>query len=542
MLLAALPAAASASNALDDVGLAYVQARAAAISGDHARSASLLASLVQAQPGNEDLARKALGEAIGAGRMDLAIRLARSLPPQTLSSDSRLLLIADEVRRRRPERAFPWMSVKAENGDLTFLAPLLTAWMQADRGNLEEALRAIDEAPANSLLGPLRSEQRAFILLKFRRTADAEPFARRAIGTSGARETRIRLALADGFLDAGDKARATVMLEGIGNEGNAARQRILAGKLSGQAIDNLPKALGESLTAFAADLARMQRAAPPIGLVQVARYADPQNSTATMLLALLLDGQGRSDEALALLRSIPQDDALIGSARDVQVRILSDRKRLSEAYGIAAPAAAAPGAGTGDFSRLGEVYQALDRHGEAADAYGRAIAVAGEQGVKTELWTLLLLRASALESANRWPEARAVLEQALKIAPEQPLLLNFLGYGKLERGEDLDAAEAMIRKASELAPDDASITDSLGWAQYKRGKIDEAIVTLQRAAEKDPGQAEIHEHLGDALYKSGQRFQARFAWSAALITAEEEIAKRVRAKLAAGLTEANAAP
>jgi Flp pilus assembly protein TadD len=184
----------------------------------------------------------------------------------------------------------------------------------------------------------------------------------------------------------------------------------------------------------------------------------------------------------------------------------------------------------------------MDRYNEAADAYGRAVALAGTQGAKSDLWTLLLLRASALESANRWPEARRVLEQALTIAPEQPLILNFLGYGKLERGEDLDAAEAMIRKASELAPDDASITDSLGWAQYKRGKVDEAITTLQRAAEKDPDQAEIHEHLGDALYKSGQRFQARFAWSAALITAEEDIARRVRAKLASGLTAANAAP
>jgi len=66
MLLSALPAAASASAPLDNVGFAYIQARAAAMSGDHARSAALLAALVQAQPNNEDLARKALVEAIGA--------------------------------------------------------------------------------------------------------------------------------------------------------------------------------------------------------------------------------------------------------------------------------------------------------------------------------------------------------------------------------------------------------------------------------------------------------------------------------------------
>jgi Flp pilus assembly protein TadD len=72
--------------------------------------------------------------------------------------------------------------------------------------------------------------------------------------------------------------------------------------------------------------------------------------------------------------------------------------------------------------------------------------------------------------------------------------------------------------------------------------VNEAIATLQRAAEKDPDQAEIQEHLGDALYKSGRRYEARFAWSAALITGEDEIAARSKAKLSGGLTQANAAP
>src|SRR6185437_8837471 len=100
-------------------------------------------------------------------------------------------------------------------------------------------------------------------------------------------------------------------------------------------------------------------------------------------------------------------------------------------------------------------------------------------------------QANALEEANRWPDAKAALQKALVLAPDQPLLLNFLGYAMLERGENMDAAEAMIRKASQLAPDDASITDSLGWAQLKRGKVNVAINTLEQAAEKDPTQAEI---------------------------------------------------
>jgi tetratricopeptide (TPR) repeat protein len=202
----------------------------------------------------------------------------------------------------------------------------------------------------------------------------------------------------------------------------------------------------------------------------------------------------------------------------------------------------APTAGVSDLSRLAEVYDAMKRYNDAAAVYARAIALAQQQGLKSQLWPLLLVQANSLEQAGRWPETKAALQQALAIAPDQPLLLNFMGYAKLEHHEDLDHAEAMIRRASELAPDDASITDSLGWAQFKRGKLEEAIATLQRAAEKDPDQPDIQEHLGDALYKSGRRMEARFAWNAALVTAEDEVAARVKAKLASGLTPANAAP
>jgi tetratricopeptide (TPR) repeat protein len=540
LALGSQPAAARLS--VSDGARTYVQARAAAMSGDHARAAELLASLAQTEPSQAEIARKALGEAIGAGQMDLALRLARSVPAPSLPTDARLLLVAEEIRRDHPERGLPWLTMSGAAGDLSFLAPLITAWAAADDGKPDQALAALDQIPAGSLLAPIAGEERGFILLKFRRTADAEPYVRSAVGSANARELRLRLAFADGFLAAGDRQRALMIVEGMGAGEIAARQRIMAGKMSGEAIDNLPKAFSEVLTAFSADLTRLQRSSPPIGLVQVARYADPRNSSATALLALLLAGQDRTNEALALLRTVAPGDALIGQVRDVQTRILTDHKRLNEAYQVAAGATAAPGAEATDYSRLGDVLQAMKRHGQAADAYGRAIALAQAQNLKSELWTLLLLRANALEDGNRWPEARQALQQGLALAPDQPLLLNFLGYAQLERGENLDSAEAMIRKASELAPDDASITDSLGWAEFKRGKVDQAIATLQRAAEKDPDQAEIQEHLGDALYRSGRRYEARFAWNAALVTAEDEIAGRVKAKLASGLTPANAAP
>jgi len=521
--------------------LTYVEARAAAINGDHAQAAELLATLADARPGQLQFAQQALTEAIGSGQMSLALSLVPKIPAGKLSTESRLLVVTEAIKQRQGDRALQWLAPSGNTPDLRLFGPLITAWGAAERGDQATALATLDQISAKNPLSPLVDEQKALLLLKFRRPADAEPFARRAIAAAGQREARLRLAFADGFLAAGDRARATATVQSLSSDSPGAR-RILAGRSTGEAIDTSAKAWSDVLTVFAADIARLQRNNPPVGFAQVAHYADPSNSGATALLALLLDSSDRSDEASALLATVPTDDPLISQVRDVQARILTNGKKYDEAYAIAAAAVREPGAASIDYSRLGDVLEAMDRHNEAADAFGRAIAIANATGQKDDLWSLLLLQANSYEQADRWPEAKAGLLQALTLAPQQPLLLNFLGYARLERGEDMDASEAMIRKASELAPDDASITDSLGWAQFKRGKLAEAIDTLQKAAEKDPDQAEIQEHLGDALYKSGRRYEARFAWQAALVTAEDKVETRVKQKLTSGLTPANAAP
>lgn len=540
MTFAAAPAAARVP--VEDPARTYVQARAASMSGDASRAAELLGALANASPENQTLTKQALAEAIAAGRMELALQFARRLPAAELTVDARLLLVADDLRRRNAAAALQLLSAAGQDPNLGFLAPLVRAWAYADSRDLANALRTLDSAQGPSLFTPFQDENRAFILLKFRRAAEAEPFARRALSKAGGREARLRLAFADAFLAAGDRQRALSMVEELGTETASARQRVASGKRAGVAVDSAADALSEVLLGLAADLNRLNNKSLPLGLAQVARYADPNNAAAAVLVALLLDGAGRPDQALAVLRSVPDAHVLAPQARDTAARILSDEKRHGEALTLARAAVSTRNAGASDWARLGDVYQAMKRFNEAADAYGRAVAFAAPHTSKDVMWTLHLLRASALEQGGRWPEARSALEAGLALAPEQPLLLNYLGYAKLERGEDLDAAEAMIRKASALAPDDASITDSLGWALYKRGRLAEAIETLQRAAANDPQQAEIHEHLGDALYKAGRRFEARFSWNAALITADEEIAGRVKSKLKLGLTPATAAP
>ncbi|MEO6581561.1 MAG: hypothetical protein ABIN68_01985, partial [Sphingomicrobium sp.] len=434
--------AASARASTQSSASTYVEARAAAMRGEHGRSAELLAGLAERTSGDSTISRKALGEAIGAGNIPLALRLTRKLKPSEWTTDARLLLIAEELRRRKSDRALLFVAGANDEANLQFLEPLIKAWSAVERRDLNSALTIIDEVNPNSLLGPFRLENRAFMLLRFRRTAEAEPFARRAAAGAGGRESRLRLALADGFLAAGDWPRALAMVEGMGVDGGAARRRIVAGKRIGLAIDNPAKAYSELLLGLAVDLNRLNNRALPTGMVQIARYADPRNAAGAVLLALLLQSQDRADQALAVLNSVPIADPLSSDARDTAARILVEQKRFDEALALARTTTTSGEPTVSDFARLGDVLQSAKRYNEAADAYGRAIGLTRAQGKPSDLWPLLLLQSTALEQAGRWTETKQALEAALAISPDQPLILNFLGYAKLERGEDLDAAEA----------------------------------------------------------------------------------------------------
>jgi len=522
-----------------DSARTYVAARAAAISGDHAGAAELYARIAQASS-DSDLKQKAITEAISAGDMPLALKLIGQ-SSEVKAIDARLLLVADALRRGHDARAIQLLAKSGNAADLSFWEPLVRSWNLAERGDSTGALAVLARVPRNSAFSPFVDEQSALILLKAGRTAEAEPFARRAIANAGAREYRVRLALAAGFAAGRDKARADAMLEGISGDTAIVRQALENGRLASLRIDSVAEAFAEQLVALALEMRRSPVATAPVNIVQIARFAAPDNSSAAVLLGNFLVGGGRVDDAIKVYRSVPAGDPLKTEALDAEARALVDAKRFNEALSLSLKAVQPAAAASDDFARLADVYSEMKRHNEAAAAYQRA-AELSSRSPGGRVWPMLLLQASSLESAGRWSEAKTVLARAMALAPNEPLILNFLGYAKLEHGEDLDAAEALIRKASELAPDDASITDSLGWALYKRGRLDEAIEVLQRAAAGDPAQAEIHEHLGDALYTAGRHFEARFAWQAALATADEEDMQRIRQKLEAGLTRATAAP
>ena len=148
------------------------------------------------------------------------------------------------------------------------------------------------------------------------------------------------------------------------------------------------------------------------------------------------------------------------------------------------------------------------RYREAVQAYDLT-----ENRSSTALdWRLLYSRGIALERMNDWKRAEQDLLNALRLKPDQPYILNYLGYSWIDRGMNLEGAKSMIEKAVSIRPNDGFIIDSLGWAFFQLGKYNQAVKYLEKAASLEPEDPVINDHLGDAYWLTNRRLEARFQW------------------------------
>lgn len=179
---------------------------------------------------------------------------------------------------------------------------------------------------------------------------------------------------------------------------------------------------------------------------------------------------------------------------------------------------------------------------EPAPVEPKPVEVAAEPAKPTRAdWSLFYVRGIAYERSKQWPKSEADLKQALELYPDQPLVLNYLGYSWIDQGINLDEGMKMIRRAVELRPDDGYIVDSLGWAHFKLGKYDDAVRELERAVELRPQDPVMNDHLGDAYWKVGRKLEAGFQWSHARdLKPEPDDLKKIEAKLKNGLPDAPA--
>jgi tetratricopeptide (TPR) repeat protein len=182
---------------------------------------------------------------------------------------------------------------------------------------------------------------------------------------------------------------------------------------------------------------------------------------------------------------------------------------------------------------VADLYRATNRFDDAVKVLDKVIATSASSSD----WVLYFERGTALDRAGHWPEAEQDLQKALALQPDEPDVLNYLGYSWVTRGEKLQQAMAMLQKAYLAQPDSGEIADSLGWAYYSLGDYKAAVARLERAVALAPISAEINDHLGDAYWRAGRKTEAQFQWTRVLsLQPSDELKEAAQKKINGGLS------
>lgn len=548
-LIAITPAAASASAAapamrdVDTLIRQYVRARAADATGQTEVAARGYAAALDAAPNDTLVAARAYRQAMMAGDAALALRAARVLDAaRKLPPDGQMLFLAEAVRKKDWTAASRIVDRIEGEQVFGFTVPVLRAWIARGTGK-SDPLQPLEVARrAGGIAAAYGAEHRALLLLATGARADGVTATRSLITPGGGGAVRLRIAAAAAMVKGGDRDGALTLLEGDDPMLGVARRRIEERKPLPPAISTPAEGLAELFTRIAIDVNRERVTPIALTFSRLATQLAPKYAETWLVTSELLTAEEHYDAALAVLDNIRPDDPFAEAARNQRMELLVKRGDREAALSEALAAAGKDDADQADWMRVGGLYSDAGKPAEAAEAYGKALALNRAHADDGSRWTILLLQGGALHEAGDWPAARAALEEAVKLAPDQAVALNYLGYAQLERRENLAEAQSLIERASKLRPEDAAITDSLGWTYYVRGDVKKAIELLERAVAGEPAEPTINEHLGDAYWSVGRRLEARFAWRAALVYAGEKEAARISAKIDKGLTPEVAAP
>ena len=524
----------------------YAVAKYAGLTDDAQTSARQYARLLRSVQDDPWVAEQAIFSVLRVGEVERAVTLANKLPPKTLGETElpRLLLAVEATRRGDAEAALAFLNQPWRNDYHAMLARSLAAWNLLDQ-DPQAAILLQQQAGGDDGLYTLMGQTLGAIMKA--NTGDAasarsdlgylfDLSARLALGVEA--EARL-LALA------GDEDKALQRLGAFRREvGRHPALTALAREIETGQVKPMPTYSAAQGTALAFYLATAPQATQGYGdapavYFAMASYLDPELDVAKTLWADVLDQSDRRTEAIALLRSIPTDSVHHTSAQGQLAWALRREGRDDEALSVARETLARTD-NRNIRVQLADLLQSLGRDGEAEDTFTDIIEADEAEGHYD--WRIYYARGGARERLGEWPRAENDLQTAMNLRPDNPTIMNYLGYSWIDRGINLDEGLALIETALRYAPDNGAITDSLGWAHYKLGNYERAIFYLERAAELEPTLSEILDHLGDAYWQVGRFKEAGFQWERALKYATDEDERELLTrKLAGGIALLQAA-
>ncbi|MCT8970304.1 tetratricopeptide repeat protein [Microbaculum marinisediminis] len=536
-----------AESKVDDIEVhslagSYLAGRIAGGMRDSASAARFFSLALEADPDNLALLDRSFALSLVDGDFEHAMATAAHIVKlDPTHRVAQLALAVDALRGRQYAVAQRHLD-QAGNGPLAELTvALLRAWSEAGLGDIEQALDTIA-----SLSGPEWYEV-------------FKPYHSGLVASVGGDENASGAYFEEAYSADTDAIRITQAwsrhLAKVGRTEealevlakfesvvpnhpliNAARADIEAGRVPAPIVKTAQEGAAEVLYGIGSALGSENGEEYAAVYLRLGLYLAPLKPLATLSLADYYEKVGDSPKAIDVYASIPEGSPLRANANIHRALNLDDLDRTDEAIAVLDEVIVAHPEDVEAIIALGNILRGRERFSEAADVYTRAIDRIG--AAEPRDWALFYFRGMCYERAQRWPLAELDLQKALELNPEQPHVLNYLGYSWVDQGLHLDDALDMISRAVELRPNDGYIVDSLGWAYYRLGRYEDAVRELERAVELKSEDPIINDHLGDAYWKVGRKREATFQWSHARdLDPEPDDLAKILEKLESGLVE-----
>ncbi|MGZ9200380.1 MAG: tetratricopeptide repeat protein [Caulobacteraceae bacterium] len=509
---------------------AFLAGQAALVAGDAATAQAYFAQARTARPDVAVIGERAFLAAVLAGDIPRAAEIAPRGGSPAIRSLGELVKGVELLAQNRGRQAYTVLSaqVGVEPGREQ-AGMLLRPWAAAAAGDWRNAT-AIPDSKDRLFMAVAQLDQ-AMIFERFGRYGEAENSFRALLSD---KRTLGLVAPAYGvFLERRSRRDDAVkfydelLADDPGNAPLAAARERAASGGKPPAMLTPQQGAAQALTAPAATMLTARQTDSALILMRLILRLDPQRDDALLLLA---DVQSRGEDktaARATLARIPDTSPNYLAA---QIRIAASYEdQPDQALALVRKAVAAKPEEVGAQLALAEALRASERYDEAVSVLN---AVIEKEGARAD-WRLYYMRGAVLESAGRWPQAEADLNRALALKPDEPELLNFMGYAWVDQGVKVREGMAMIERAVQAEPNNGAYIDSLGWALYRLGRYPEAVEKLEQAALLMPSDAEVNDHLADAYWKAGRKDEARFRWRSVLtLDPPQNIRARTMAKLA----------
>ncbi|MDX1975816.1 MAG: tetratricopeptide repeat protein [Rickettsiales bacterium] len=509
----------------------YLSALHARSNGNIKDSITNLEEAYRANPQNKSLVVQLQAMMLMDGMLDKAIDLAASSPPKDRDTISLLLLALRDIKQNKPADASKVLDTVADSNTGQLWMPLINAWLDLSQGKLKKPLKVEDVSAGIGRAESLVNYHLALI--------------NNQAGFKDAAIENFKNAIEDPQNPPGHIMEAVLAFYTQNGQPEALKKLVstyLAANsdsmLNSNAVvvSTLQEGVAEVLFTMGSIMLEAEVYQDAAIYLQLAVYLRPNFDVAALMLGSAyskMQQYDRSNETYAKVAEISRLHMV------AQLHIAMNYDRMDKTTEAIAKLDEITKRLPTQYESLvakGDLLRVRFRYNEAIEAYNQALARINTR--KSHHWPILFARGASYERLGKIELAEQDMQEALKLKPDQPDVMNFLGYSWVVRGYKTQEAKAMIEKALKLRPNNGQIADSMGWALYLEGKYEEALKYLEKATELLPSDPTVNDHLGDSYWRMGRKTEARYQWERALsFSPEPAEAQLLQNKLKDGLPE-----